>query len=124
MKIVAYVSALILALFNAKLVAGAISGIVITPLAKPFERVVVVRKYIVPFFQGIFMGGVALYTARWFLDWVGVELGLIFVMLLAFCLVVLNSILMKTPEERHFHASACTGELTALIILTFHLSLT
>jgi len=74
MKIVAYVSALILALFNAKLVAGAISGIVITPLAKPFERVVVVRKYIVPFFQGIFMGGVALYTARWFLDWVGVEL--------------------------------------------------
>ncbi len=124
MELIAYLAALLLALFNGKLVAGAISGIVITPLAKPFERLALIKRYIVPFVQGLFMGAVALYTARWFLEWVKLNLGLPFVIVLALCLVVINSILMRNPAERHFHASACTGELTALIILAFHLSLT
>ncbi len=123
MRFMAYLVALLLALFNAKLVAGAISGIVITPIARPAEGIAFVRKYLVPFVQGLFMGTVALYTARWFLGWVNAPLGLVFVVILAFSLVVINSILMRNPEERHFHASASVGELTALVVISFYLAL-
>jgi hypothetical protein len=62
--IAAHIVELVLALFNGKLVAGAISGMLLTPLAKPFERFGWISRYMVPFLQGVAMSFVAVCTAE------------------------------------------------------------
>ena len=116
----AYGVAVVLSLLNGKLVAGAISGILLTPLVKPVERFAWVSKYLVPVLQGIAMGSVAVVTAKWILSWFSVELGWSMVAIIVVGFVVITIILMKNVEERRFHLSAGLGELLGILLAGYY----
>ena len=114
--IIAHIVALALALFNGKLVAGAISGILLTPLAKPFERFGWVSRYMVLFLQGVAMGFVAVCTAEWVFLQFGLKMGWAIIAMIIFGYVLISCHLMKRIEERHFHISAGVGELLGIFV--------
>lgn len=117
MKIIfAYSIALILSLINGKLVAGAISGIILSPIAKPLEHVKFVDRYLIPFLQGIAMGGVAVFTAQWVLAWFDFPIAWLTVGLLLIGFVVICSYLSKNCAERQFHLSAGVGEVLGICL--------
>lgn len=118
---IAYMVAIALSLFNGKLVAGAISGILITPLVKPVEWATWVPRYLVPFVQGIAMGFVAVLTAKWVLKFFGLALGWGMVGLILVGFVVITSQLLKKVEERHFHLCAGLGELLGISLVSYYL---
>ena len=99
--IIGYIVALALSLFSGKLIAGAISGILISPLEKPLERVTWVSKYLVPFLQGIAMGVVAVATAQWVLPFFGLKLDWAMIALIVIGFVVIAFNLMKNIKEKH-----------------------
>lgn len=118
---IGYGVALILALLNGKLVAGAISGIILTPLVKPLERFTWISKYFVPFIQGIAMGLVAVLTAKWILSWFKLAMGwpMVAIIIVGFGLICGH--LARNREERHFHLSAGVGELLGILLVGYHL---
>lgn len=118
--IIAHVVALLLSLMNGKLVAGAISGIILTPLAMPFEHFAWVPRYLVPFVQGIAMGLVAVCTAKWALLWFGLKMGWPMVAMIVVGFVVICCILLKNIEERTFHLSAGLGELLGISLGSYY----
>ena len=121
MKVIfAYILALLLALFNGKLVAGAISGIILTPIAMPFERFAFVAKYLVPFLQGIAMGIVGVCTAKWILLWLGIKMGWAMVAIISLAYVLISFHLLRRTEERHFHLSAGLGELFGIFLSGYY----
>jgi hypothetical protein len=111
---------LVLALLNGKLVAGAISGIVLTPLVSPFERFGWISKYLVPLIQGIAMGSVAILTAKWILSWFELAMGwsMVAIIIVGFGIICGN--LARNIEERHFHLSAGVGELLGILLVGYH----
>ena len=113
-SLIAYITALILSLFTGKLVAGAISGILITPLVKPVENFVWIPRYFVPFVQGAAMGFVAVCTSQWVLMMFHMKLDWPMVALIAVGFAVIAYHLMKNEDERHFHLSAGGGELLGI----------
>lgn len=117
----AYAVAVILSLLNGKLVAGAISGILLTPLVKPVERFAWVSKYLVPFIQGIAMGSVAVLTAKWILSWFELAMGWMMVAIIIVGFVVICGNLARNIEERHFHLSAGLGELLGILLVAYSL---
>jgi len=108
------------ALFNGKLVAGAISGMILTPIAIPFERFAFVSRYLIPFLQGIAMGLVGICTVRWVLLWLSIKMGWAVVAILTLANVLISFHLMKRTEERHFHLSAGLGELLGLFLGAYY----
>ncbi len=114
MTALGYIMAFAAALFAGKLVAGAMAGILVTPLVAPVERKApAIPRYIVPFIQGIAMGGVALFTAQWVLGAFQLKLGWAMVAAIVVGFILIFSILYRhNPEERAFHLSAGLGELT------------
>jgi hypothetical protein len=122
MKIfLAYGIALVLSLLNGKLVAGAISGILLTPLVKPVERFAWVSKYLVPFIQGIAMGSVAVLTAKWILSWFELAMGWMMVAIIIVGFVVICGNLARNIEERYFHLLAGLGELLGILLVAYSL---
>ena len=115
-----YIIAFLVALFNGKLVAGAISGMILTPIAMPFERFAFVAKYLVPFLQGITMGLVGICTAKWVLLWLDIKMGWAMVAMIALAYVLISFHLLKRTEERHFHLSAGLGELLGIILSGYY----
>ena len=121
MKVIfAYILALLLALFNGKLIAGAISGMILTPIAMPFERFAFVSRYLVPFLQGIAMGLVGICTAKWVLLWFSIKMGWAMVAIIALAYVLISFHLLKRTEERHFHLSAGLGELLGIFLSGYY----
>jgi hypothetical protein len=121
MKIfLAYGVAVVLSLLNGKLVAGAISGILLTPLVKPFERFGWISTYLVPIVQGVAMGSVAVLTADWILSWFSIELGWPMVVIILISFLVIASILMQNREERRFHLYAGLGELLGILLAGYY----
>jgi hypothetical protein len=120
MKFLAYGVAVVLSLLNGKLVAGAISGILLTPLVKPVERFGWVSTYLVPVVQGVAMGSVAVLTAKWILSWFSMELSWSMIAILGIGFVVIASILMQNREERSFHLSAGLGELLGILLAGYY----
>jgi hypothetical protein len=118
--IVGYAVALILALFNGKLVAGAISGMILTPISMPFEHRTWVPRYVVPFLQGIAMGAVAISTAVFALSWFKLKMGWVMVAMITAGFVIISSRLAKNIEERHFHLTAGVGELWGIFVATYY----
>ncbi|MGD8774507.1 MAG: hypothetical protein PVF76_00265 [Syntrophobacterales bacterium] len=118
---IGYGVALVLALLNGKLVAGAISGIILTPLVSPFERFSWISKYLVPLIQGIAMGSVAVLTAKWILSWFELAMGWPMVAIIIVGFVVICGHLARNIEERHFHLSAGLGELLGIFLVGYHL---
>ena len=116
---IGYGVALVLALLNGKLVAGAISGIVLTPLVSPVERFSWISKYLVPFIQGIAMGSVADLTAKWILSWFELAMGWPMVAIIIVGFVIFCGILARNSEERHFHLSAGLGELLGILLVGY-----
>jgi len=117
MKLIAgHIVAFVLALFNGKLVAGAISGILLTPLAKPFERFGWISRYMVPFLQDVAMGFVAVCTAEWIFLQFGLEMGWAIIAMIIFGFALISSHLMKRIEQRYFRLSAGLGELPGVFI--------
>ena len=112
---------MVLALLNGKLVAGAISGIILTPLMSPFERFRWISKYLVPFIQGIVMGSVAVLTAKWILSWFELVMGwpMLAIIIVGFGLICGH--LARNIEERHFHLSAGVGELLGILLVGYNL---
>jgi hypothetical protein len=121
MKFLAYGVAVVLSLLNGKLVAGAISGILLTPLVKPVERFGWVSKYLVPFIQGIAMGSVAVLTAKWILSWFELAMGWMMVAIIIVGFVVICGNLARNIEERYFHLSAGLGELLGILLVAYSL---
>lgn len=117
----AYGVALILSLLNGKLVAGAISGILLTPLVKPVERFAWISKYLVPCIQGIAMGSVAVLTAKWILSWFKLAMGWPMVAILIVGFGLICGHLARNTEERHFHVSAGVGELLGILLVGYNL---
>ena len=115
-----YIIAFLVALFNGKLVAGAISGMILTPIAMPFERFAFVSRYLVPILQGIAMGLVGICTAKWVLLWLGIKMGWAMVAIIALAYVLISFHLLKRTEERHFHLSAGLGELLGIILSGYY----
>jgi hypothetical protein len=117
---IGYGVALVLALLNGKLVAGAISGILLTPLVSPFERFSWISKYLVPLVQGIAMGAVAVLTAKWILSWFELAMGwqMVAIIIVGFGIICGN--LARNIEERHFHLSAGLGELLGILLVGYH----
>ena len=115
-----FIIAFLLALFNGKLVAGAISGAILTPIAMPFERFAFVSRYLVPFLQGIIMGLVGICTAKWVLLWFGIKMGCAMVAMIALAYVLISFHLLKRIEERHFHLSAGVGELLGIFFGSYY----
>ena len=121
MKIfLAYGVAVVLSLLNGKLVAGAISGILLTPLVKPVERFGWISTYLVPILQGVAMGSVAVLTADWILSWFSIELGWSMVVIILISFLVIASILMQNREERLFHLYAGLGELLGILLAGYY----
>lgn len=121
MKIfLAYGVAVVLSLLNGKLVAGAISGILLTPLVKPVERFGWISTYLVPILQGVAMGSVAVLTAVWILSWFSIELGWSMVVIILISFLVIASILMQNREERRFHLYAGLGELLGILLAGYY----
>lgn len=121
MKVIfAYILALLLALFNGKLIAGAISGMILTPIAMPFERFAFVSRYLVPILQGIAMGLVGICTAKWVLLWFSIKIGWAMVAIIALAYVLISFHLLKRTEERHFHLSAGLGELLGIFLSGYY----
>ena len=121
MKVIfAYILALLLALFNGKLIAGAISGMILTPIAMPFERFAFVSRYLVPILQGIAMGLVGICTAKWVLLWFSIKMGWAMVAIIALAYVLISFHLLKRTEERHFHLSAGLGELLGIFLSGYY----
>ena len=121
MKIfLAYGVAVVLSLLNGKLVAGAISGILLTPLVKPVERFGWISTYLVPILQGVAMGSVAVLTAVWILSWFSIELGWSMVVIILISFLVIASILMQNREERGFHLYAGLGELLGILLAGYY----
>ena len=121
MKIfLAYGVAVVLSLLNGKLVAGAISGILLTPLVKPVERFGWISTYLVPILQGVAMGSVAVLTAVWILSWFSIELGWSMVVIILISFLVIASILMQNREERLFHLYAGLGELLGILLAGYY----
>ena len=120
-QFIGYGVALILALLNGKLVAGAISGIILTPLMSPFERFSWISKYLVPFIQGIAMGSVAVLTAKWILSWFKLAMGWPMVAIIVTGFGLICGHLARNSEERHFHLSAGVGELLGILMVGYHL---
>jgi hypothetical protein len=120
MKFLAYGVAVVLSLLNGKLVAGAISGILLTPLVKPVERYGWISQYLVPVVQGVAMGSVAVLTANWILSWFSMELSWSMIAILGIGFVVIASILMQNREERSFHLSAGLGELLGILLAGYY----
>ena len=118
---IGYGVALVLALLNGKLVAGAISGIILTPLMSPFERFRWISKYLVPFIQGIAMGLVAVLTAKWILSWFELAMGWPMVAILIVGFGLICGHLARNIEERHFHLSAGVGELLGILLVGYNL---
>jgi hypothetical protein len=118
--IVGYAVALVLALFNGKLVAGAISGMVLKPITMPFEYHTWVPRYLVPFLQGLAMGGVAISTAEFVLSWFKLNMGWAMVAMITVGFAVIFSRLAKNAEERLFHISAGVGELCGIILASYY----
>jgi hypothetical protein len=118
---IGYGVALVLALLNGKLVAGAISGIILTPLMRPVERFSWISKYLVPFIQGIAMGSVAVLTAKWILSWFKLAMGWPMVAIIIVGFVVICGHLARNIEERHFHLSAGVGELLGILLVGYKL---
>ncbi|GEM_PF-2239053 len=117
MKIIlAYSVALILSLINGKLVAGTISGIILSPFARPLAHLKSIERYGIPFLQGIAMGGVAVFTAQWVLAWFGFPIAWLTIGLLLIGFVVICSYLSKNAAERHFHISAGIGEVLGICL--------
>jgi hypothetical protein len=112
---------LVLALLNGKLVAGAISGIVLSPLVTPVARFTWISKYPVPFIQGIAMGSVAVLTAKWILSWFELAMGWPMVAIIVAGFVVTCCILARNSEERRFHLVAGLGELLGIFLVGFSL---
>jgi hypothetical protein len=115
-----YIIAFLLALLNGKLVAGAISGAILTPIAMPLERFAFVSRYLVPFLQGITMGLVGICTAKWVLLWVGIKMGWAMVAMITLAYVLIFFHLLKRIEERHFHLSAGVGELLGIFFGSYY----
>jgi ABC-type transport system involved in cytochrome bd biosynthesis fused ATPase/permease subunit len=121
MKIfLAYGVAVVLSLLNGKLVAGAISGILLTPLVKPVERFGWISTYLVPILQGVAMGSVAVLTAVWILSWFSIELGWSMVVIILISFLVIATILMQNREERSFHLYAGLGELLGILLAGYY----
>jgi len=121
MKIIfAYIIAFLVTLFNGKLVAGAISGMVLTPIAMPFERFAFVSRYLVPFLQGIAMGLVGICTAKWVLLLFDIKMGWGMVAIISLAYVLISFHLLKRNEERHFHLSAGLGELLGIFLSGYY----
>ena len=118
---IGYGVALVLALLNGKLVAGAISGIILTPLVSPFERFSWISKYLVPFIQGIAMGSVAVLTAKWILSWFELAMGWLMVAIIIVGFGLICGHLARNIEERHFHLSAGVGELLGVLLVGYNL---
>lgn len=116
MTALGYIMAFAAALFVGKLVAGAVAGILVTPLVAPVEeKAPAIPRYIVPLVQGIAMGGVAVLTAQWVLGAFQLNLGWAMVAAIVIGFVVIFSILYRhNPDERSFHLSAGLGELTGV----------
>lgn len=123
MTALGYVMAFAAALFAGKLVAGAIAGILVTPLVKPVEeKVPAIPRFIVPFVQGIVMGAAALFTAQWVLGAFKLTLGWAMVAAVVIGFVVIFSILYRhNPDERTFHLSAGLGELAGVFAAGLYL---
>ena len=117
---IGYGVALVLALLNGKLVAGAITGILLTPLVKPVERFGWISTYLVPALQGIAMGSVAVLTANWILSWFSIELGWFMIAIILMSFLVIASILMQNREERRFHLYAGLGELLGILLAGYY----
>ena len=121
MKVIfVYILTFLLSLFNGKLVAGAVSGMILTPIAMPFERFAFVSRYLVPFLQGIAMGLVGICTAKWVLLLFGIKMGWAMVAMIAFAYVLIFFHLLKRTEERHFHLSAGVGELLGIFFSSYY----
>ena len=121
MKVIfVYILTFLLSLFNGKLVAGAVSGMILTPIAMPFERFAFVSRYLVPFLQGIAMGLVGICTAKWVLLWVGIKMGWAMVAMITLAYVLIFFHLLKRIEERHFHLSAGVGELLGIFFGSYY----
>ncbi|MEJ2365969.1 MAG: hypothetical protein P8075_16890 [Deltaproteobacteria bacterium] len=116
----AYGVAVVLSLLNGKLVAGAISGILLTPLVKPVERFGWISTYLVPVLQGIAMGSVAVLTAKWILSWFSIKLGWSMLLIILISFLVIASILMQNREERRFHLYAGLGELLGILLTGYY----
>ena len=118
---IGYGVALVLALLNGKLVAGGISGIILTPLVSPVERFSWIPKYLVPFIQGIVMGSVAVLTAKWILSWFELAMGwpMVAIIIVGFGLICGH--LARNIEERHFHLSAGLGEFLGILLVGYNL---
>lgn len=114
--IIAYAVALALALFNGKLVAGAISGIILSPLSALFDRLTFISRYLIPYLQGIAMGFVGVCTAKWVLSAFSLGMGwpMVALIVLGYAVILLH--LLKNEEERHFHLSAGLGELLGIFL--------
>ena len=115
-----YILTFLLSLFNGKLVAGAVSGMILTPIAMPFEGFAFVSSYLVPFLQGIAMGLVGICTAKWVLLLFGIKMGWAMVAMIAFAYVLIFFHLLKRTEERHFHLSAGVGELLGIFFSSYY----
>jgi hypothetical protein len=121
MKVIfVYILTFLLSLFNGKLVAGAVSGMILTPIAMPFERFAFVSRYLVPFLQGIAMGLVGICTAKWVLLLFGIKMGWAMVAMIALAYVLIFFHLLKRTEERHFHLSAGVGELLGIFFSSYY----
>jgi hypothetical protein len=118
--ILAYAIALILSLFNGKLVAGAISGMVLKPITMPFEHHTWVPRYLVPLLQGVAMGLVAISTAEFVLSWFKLNMGWAMVTMITIGFAVIFSRLAKNVEERLFHISAGIGELCGIVLASYY----
>ena len=114
--VIAHAIALVLALLCGKLIAGAISGILVSPLESAFSRFSFVTKSVLPFLQGIAMGVVAVITAEWIFRAFSLKMGWIMVCLIALGSVTISYHLMKNIEERHFHLPAGLGELFGILL--------
>jgi len=118
--ILIYLLTIVVALFNGKLVAGAISGTLLGLLVTPSEHGSWTSRYVVPFIQGLAMGFVALCSVKWVLLWFHLEMGWSAVAILIVIFVMICSVLMKNAEERAFHLSAGAGELLAIVAGSYY----
>jgi hypothetical protein len=118
---IAYMVTIALSLFNGKLVAGAISGTLMTPIVKPVERFTWIPRYLVPFVQGVAMGLVAILTAEWVLKFFSLKMGWITVAMIIVCFVIIDGVLLRNTQERHFHLSAGLGELLGVSLVSYYL---
>lgn len=117
----AYGAALVLSLVNGKLVAGAISGIVLSPLESPFKGLPWISRYAIPFIQGIAMGFVAVCTAKWVLAAFGLHTGVVMIAMIIAAFVAISSTLLRRSPEKHFHLSAGLGELFGIVLGSYYI---